>query len=289
MGELGDRLREIDGSRKDEPEAKRGKPSPLEVELGKIEEDTAKEIKLGRAQNALLDQQLQIKDKQARLKSVIREDTEKEARKFSVIEGQVILDPDGKLTLHEALAMAADQRAATSPQKPFMQGIDEILEGGLTKRLANLIAGESEGGIKKLAEDIKSIDELKETLGVPKRGSITDHLANGSVRTDLARLMLEDERERIRIDKEHEVEMAKVKAEDGESNISQPLVEEIAGALRETAQHYTGKTTKRKTATKNKGKTLVSACPHCGERLTFKKKPTGEIECPKCHGVMRAA
>ena len=207
MGELGDRLREIDGSRKDEPEAKRGKPSPLEVELGKIEEDTAKEMQLGRGQNALLDQQLQIKDKQVRLKSVIGEDTEKKARKFSTADGQVILDPDGELTLHEALAIAADQRAATSPQKSFMQGLDEILEGGLTKRLANLIAGESEGGIKKLVEDVKSIDELKETLGVPKGGSITDRLANGSVRTDLARLILEDERERIRIDKEHEVEM----------------------------------------------------------------------------------
>lgn len=281
MGELEERLKAASTGAGEAPKPK-GK-SPLEIELEKIDDQKAGELRRVHADNVLLDQKLQLKEKQDQLKGGVKGDESKEPKhKFSAIDGEVIPDPDGELTLTEALGVAANQRAQKAPQKSFMEGLDEILEGGLRKRLADMIAGEGGSTKDKLLNELRVTEDIREALGIKKEASLADRLGNESIRTDLARLILEDERERIKIDKEHEVEMAKVKGEGGFGAAS-PLIEEVTGALRETAQAY------NKGMPKTKAKKVLRAiCPHCHEEITFKKKPVGEVPCPKCGGIVKA-
>jgi len=209
--------------------------------------------------------------------------------KYSVVEGRVIVDPDGELDLNEALKLAADERATLATQnKPqgFLQQLDNLLEGKLADRIAGIIAGGSEG--KPPSEDefidkIKYKDKVMDALGIKDTGLGRESLARGEgIRADLLRILLEDERERLRIAKEHELEMAKIKKTPEEDE-----GEAIFGTLIRESAHEIGRKSSKPASTKPPKTQYWANCPHCGERVEFKEKPAGEMTCPHCQKKMR--
>jgi len=281
---LEERLKGVTPTEK--PEIPTAKPA-LEVELAKVEEHIADQIRRARGDDVLLDLELRKKEKLKQLTGETEATPPRKETRFSAINGEVIQDPEGTLTLEEAIKLAAFQKGQSQPTRSLSNRLDEVLEQVLSKKLAGMLEeGEPESPVRKLIKDLKDTEELKEVLGVKKESPIKEQIAGQSLRPEIIKILLEDERERLKIEKEHEIEMAKLKSERPATEDNE-FTQMFMDTLRQSAVGFTQRAPK---ATKGAAKKEFWAnCPYCHEKITFKEKPTGEVTCPHCHGVMKPA
>jgi transcription initiation factor IIE alpha subunit len=144
---------------------------------------------------------------------------------------------------------------------------------------------EEESPRQSLLRDLKEVEELKEALealGVKKDSSVAEQLAKeSSTRPEIIKILLEDERERLKLKKEYELAMAKEQTSLENYKLTKPIVTEVLGTLKETQGKY------NKRATKKGAKVFKALCPHCQSPLTFSKKPVGQFTCPECNKVVK--
>ena len=162
--------------------------------------------------------------------------------------------------------------------------IDEALMSGFLKRLTKMREGGEESSIEHTIKQIELGDKLRERF-TPKV-DISEKVSQSSVRTELTKLLLEDERERMRIEKGHVEAIEKIRQEAASSSesskIARTFFEEIMGAMRE-----------RKIETKNPEPTPPPQpqgdfCPGCGQEVIIHEKPShGIIHCPACRQTIR--
>lgn len=304
MGGMEERLKNLPAPGEGEKPPKVPEKNPLEGALRELDKRRADDLLRKDADAALLDRELDIKDKRERLKQLSseakkeepkKEETKKE-HKFSVIEGRVVPDPDGELTLTEALKLAADERAAAAGTKSFMGELDELLGGVLKQRLADLLSGGGKG------QKENPEDELLKSLGLRKKvlaelgvqEPTTANIPSGEIKSDLDLrykiALLQDETEKLRIQKEYEAKMAAAGTKAEEAAFIRPLISEGIGAMRETAAYYNKRAAAKAGGVGTAGeqktkKKVICPNPECKKPFLVEADYQGKITCPHCEKV----
>jgi len=189
--------------------------------------------------------------------------------------------------------------------KTFLERLDDILEGRVMQRFGALLLGEPGDGKTRQEEDPEEVvikrlqtgSRLREALGVPLTPQRLP--TDGSVRTDVLKLFLEDERERLRIEKEHERETRKVKALEETKDMVKENIPDAIGALRDLARKSNqeatggkgegGGSTGGEAATMSRGYVLL--CDSCKKEFALPQHPArGEsLTCPHCKAEIEVA
>ncbi|MFH1764175.1 MAG: hypothetical protein ABIF09_08290 [Gemmatimonadota bacterium] len=193
-----------------------------------------------------------------------------------------------------------------NPERPktFLERLDEVLEGRVMQRFGALLLGEPGDGKTRQEEDPEEVvikrlqtgSRLREALGVPLTPQRVP--TDGSVRTDVLKLFLEDERERLRIEKEHERESRKVKALEETKDMVKENIPDAVGALRDLARKSNQEATGGKGdtapagtegATMSRGYVLL--CDSCKKEFALPQHPArGEsLTCPHCKAEVEVA
>lgn len=114
--------------------------------------------------------------------------------------------------------VAQGVQAGQSPQgqKSFLEKLDEITEGLVSKRIASMLGG-GDGQSQAPADPVDEffrrldqVDKVKERFN-PSGGSSTQSLIQSGARSEVVKLLLEDERERLRMQLQHEADVEKNK------------------------------------------------------------------------------
>lgn len=212
----------------------------------------------------------------------------------------VVINPTAaKDPLHSAVEQAmADMlreklKGDNKPSGGFLDELDRVTGGALSKRIADLLFPVPDRKAKtpeeELLERIEFSKKVREALGVKEEPAIRSALAEGGeLKTELIRLLLEDERERLKIQKEYEARMEQAKAKAEENAFLMPLITEGIGALRETASSYNRRARAQGVgATEQKPKRTVTCTnPQCGKPFTAQADFRGKIACPHCMTVL---
>jgi hypothetical protein len=198
------------------------------------------------------------------------------------------------------------QTVPVNPERPktFLERLDDILEGRVMQRFGALLLGEPGDGKARQEEDPEDVvikrlqtgSRLREALGIPLTPQRLP--TDGSVRTDVLKLFLEDERERLRIEKEHERETRKVKALEETKDMVKENVPDAIGALRDLARKSNQEATGGKGdtapagtegATMSRGYVLL--CDSCKKEFALPQRPAkGEsLTCPHCKAEIEVA
>jgi DNA-directed RNA polymerase subunit RPC12/RpoP len=169
-------------------------------------------------------------------------------------------------------------------------------EGSLSsEQIRNIIkdeVGQVAGGHKKpedMVDDIVSAvtmgDRLREKLGLPGIGGhyLSASGEGSSLRTDLVKVLLEDERERLKIQNEKESSEARNKHIATLVGTFKENAEDIIGATRDLTHMLDEE---RKPAGEDVHQEQPEGfgfkCGQCGNTFTLDEEPQGEFPCPGC-------
>jgi len=128
--------------------------------------------------------------------------------------GVIIHDSEnGEYTLSEARTISQSlqkgKQAAQPPQgqKSFLDKLEEITDGLVTQRMAGLFGGDNQAPPKDPVDEfftrLEQVDKVKARFGNTGGGG-AQALAGSGIRGEILKMMLEDERERLKMQYEHE-------------------------------------------------------------------------------------
>lgn len=195
-----------------------------------------------------------------------------------------------------------------NPDRPktFLEKLDGLLEGRVMQRFGNILLGEAGDGKTGQPEDPEDVvikrlqtgSRLRDALGLPAPGTLRVP-TDGSMRTEVLKLFLEDERERFRIEKEHERETRKVNVLEETKDIVKENIPDAIGALRDLARKSNQEAKpaegKGNTAPATEGATMsrgyVILCDSCKKEFALPQRPAkGEsLTCPGCKAEIEVA
>lgn len=180
-------------------------------------------------------------------------------------------------------------------EKSFLEKLDEMTGGLVAKRIGtNLFPDNPQTAppaqpvdpVEEFLRRLDQTDQLKQRLGVA--GGAQQLAQQGGVRGEVIKLLLEDERDRLKINYEHEAQTEKNKHLGVLAGAVKDNMEDIIGASRDmVAEHReAGKGSGNNTPdTETEG--FAVKCNECGEVSILQDKPTGNFECPKCHAQLQ--
>ena len=129
-------------------------------------------------------------------------------------------------------------------------------------------------------------DTVKQKLGIGEGGSRYLPQA-GNLRGDILRLLLEDERERLKIDNERSSNEERNKHLGVLAGTVKENIEDIVGATRDMVkEHRESRSETGESKEGSEGGGFAVKCSLCNEVSVLPEKPTGTFECPKCHGKL---
>jgi|GEM_PF-2696048 len=130
-------------------------------------------------------------------------------------------------------------------------------------------------------------DTVRQKLGLGEGGSRYLPQA-GSLRSDVLRLLMEDERERVKIDHDHEDRMERNKHLGTLAGAVKENIEDFVGAARDTVkEHRESRLETGESKEGNESAGFAVKCSLCNEVSVLPDKPTDIFECPKCHGKLK--
>jgi len=129
--------------------------------------------------------------------------------------GVIIHDSEnGEYTLSEARTISQSlqkgKQVAQSPQgqKSFLDKLEEVTDGLVTKRMAGLFGGDNQAQPKDPVDEfftrLEQVDKVKARFGNTGAGGVQALAQSGNVRGEVLKLLLEDERDRLKMQYEHE-------------------------------------------------------------------------------------
>jgi hypothetical protein len=207
--------------------------------------------------------------------------------------GVITHDPEnGEYTLSEArtisqsLQKGKQETQTPREQKSFLEKLDEVTEGLVSKRIASMFGG-GDGQSQAMADPVDEffhrldqVEEVKQRFGNPGGGS-AQALAQSGIRGELMKLLLEDERDRLKMQYEHETQVERNK----HLGVLATTVKDNLGdgiqALRAAAAEF-----KESTGAAQKEAPQAYECGQCHARFTV---PPGvnasQVGCPNCGTV----
>jgi len=182
----------------------------------------------------------------------------------------------------------AQQTAETKGNQPksFLEKLDEMTGGFVSKRIAAMFGGDNKDEprdpVEELVNRLDQTDKLKERLGLGVAGGGgAQALAQSGIRGELLKLLLEDERDRLKMQYEHEVQVERNKHLGGLASVVKENLGDGIQALKAAAQEI------QKTGTAAAPKPEASQGPQayeCGACKTRFTIPTTEgweqVKCP---------
>lgn len=183
--------------------------------------------------------------------------------------------------------------------------IDGLIGGGnqpqvTAEEVRKMIAQGIEDGNKKQStpqQIVDSIiglitagDEAKKKLGMGQGdGRYLAQTAGGGMRSDVLKILLEDERERLRMQYEHESQTERNKHLGTLAGSVRDNMEDMIGASRDMVKEHResskGKQEGQPQSEPEEGYQIK--CSLCNEVLIYPEKPASIFDCPKCHGKLR--
>jgi len=197
--------------------------------------------------------------------------------------------------LQDVAEKTAAQVNLNQPQgggKGFLEKLDEMTGGLIAKRIgSNLFPdnpqpAQSADPVEEFLRRLDQTDQLKQRLGVA--GGAQQLAQQGGVRGEIIKLLLEDERDKLKINYEHEAQTERNKHLGVLAGAVKDNMEDIIGASRDMVAEH------RESGKKPGGSTpdtetagFAVKCNECGEVSILPDKPTGNFECPKCHAQLQ--
>ena len=213
--------------------------------------------------------------------------------------GVIIKDSEnGEYTLSEARTISQSLQKVQQPagSKSFLEQFDEITNGLVTKRISSLFGGGNNSSQVKdpldvFIENHEREEKLKQIYG-GGGGSGAQGLAQSGMRGEILKLLLEDERERLKIGYEHTAQTERNK----HLGVLATTVNDHLGdgiqALKAAAAEFKGgsgtdaatqKATQKATPDPPPGSPQAYQCAQCQAKFTV---PSGvnvdQVGCPNC-------
>ena len=124
---------------------------------------------------------------------------------------------DNRVLQLQAIADKTQLAVTQPPQghESFLEKLDKITDGLVTKRIAGLFGGDNNQSQPKDPVDeffhrLDQVEKVKERFGNPGGGG-AQALAQSGIRGELLKLLLEDERERLKMQYDHETQVERNK------------------------------------------------------------------------------
>ena len=205
--------------------------------------------------------------------------------------GVIVKDTEsGEYTLSEARTISQSlqrekQAGQAQGQKSFLERVDEVTDGLVTKKIAGLFGGDNNQSQPKDPVDeffnrLDQVEKVKQRFGNPSGGGV-QALAQSGIRGELLKLLLEDERDRLKMQYEHEAQGERNKHLGALTSVVKDNLGDGIQALRAAAAEFKGGT-----GAAQKEAPQAYECGQCHAQFT---KPQGvnadQIGCPKCGAV----
>jgi len=107
----------------------------------------------------------------------------------------------------------------------------------------------------------------------------------GSMRSDVLKILLENDRETLRLNHEYETQKQRNTHLGGLVSTVKDNIEDIVLASRDMVKEH--RESRKDTPQENNEEGYKVKCSLCNQDSIFTEKPTGIFECPKCHGQLR--
>ena len=202
--------------------------------------------------------------------------------------GAITRDPEnGEYTLSEARTISYSIQKGKQPpqpeQKSFLDKLEEITQGAISQRIAAMLSGNNQpqprDPVKELTERLDEVDKLKQRFA-PAEGTSAQSLAQSGIRGEILKMLLEDERERLKLKLEHDTQVERNKHLGTIASTVKENLGDGVRALRAAAAEY--KAGSGTAATQSQ----AYECGQCHTRFTV---PQGvkadQVGCPNCGAV----
>lgn len=130
--------------------------------------------------------------------------------------GAITNDPEnGEYTLSEARTISYSIQKGKQPESPqgqksFLEKMEEMTQGLISQRLANMFGGNSQtqpkDPIAEFIERLDQVDKIKERFAPAAGGTSVQQLAQSGIRGEILKMLMEDERERLKMQYDHEAQ-----------------------------------------------------------------------------------
>lgn len=201
----------------------------------------------------------------------------------------------------------------------YRSKVDESIDSLISTRLDKMLGGNDQSQLtadeirKLIAEEVKkgnesnssptqvvdnivgfitAADEAKKKLGMGGGGgTYLPQMAGGGLRSDVLNILLEDERERLRMNYDHESQMERNKHLGSLAGSVRDNIEDIIGASRDMVKEHRESRDEQpqrssESEEESEGGYQVK-CSLCGEVSTYPEVPSGTFECQHCGGKLR--
>lgn len=195
-----------------------------------------------------------------------------------------------KITLALAQQGQGGQGGQGQPQG-FLEKLDALTQGWLSNRFTAMLTG---GGGQQAPQD--PIDaliaheekrtKLRNFFGLGPSDGSASALAQSGIKGEILKMILEDERERLKIDKEHEVAVERNKHLGEIADVVKENLSDGVRALTMAAEEARGQGTGT-AASRQKEQMETCECPHCHAKFNVPKAAlAGDIGCPNCKSIL---
>jgi len=185
----------------------------------------------------------------------------------------------------DKVAQQTTQSQQAPQQKGFLDKLEEMTQGLISQRFAAMLGGNGQpqalaDPVDEFFHRLDQVEQVKQRFGNPGGGG-AQALAQSGIRGELLKLLLEDERERLRMQYDHETQSERNK----HLGVLASTVKENLGdgiqALRAAATELKGGPAAAPTETPQ-----AYECGQCHAQFTMPQGVKAEqIGCPKCGTV----
>lgn len=251
------------------------------------------------------------------LKAKVEEEL-KEVKEVNITlaqENKQLKDDLQTKTTQEIIREELDKRLPVGPNPGGEDKLTKAINDLVAERLNALVGGGQQGTLT--AEDIRKVigEEVKKaTAGNDSPDQVTDNIVKmltvsdtvrqklglgeggsrylpqaGNLRGDILRILMEDERERLKIEYEHESQMERNKHLGILAGVVKENIEDVVGASRDMITEHRESRKGAEGSKSDETAGFAIKCSLCGETSIFPEKPTGEFQCqnPKCRAQLK--
>ena len=195
--------------------------------------------------------------------------------------------------VHELQALAEKVEKAQSSQvsqgqKSFLEKLDEVSEGLVSKRIASMFGGgdgqdKPKDPVKELTERLDEVDKLKQRFAPTTEGTSTQSLVQSGIRGEILKLLLEDERERLKLKLEHDTQVEKNKHLGTlASTVKDNLGDGIRALMMAAQDIEKGGTAAEPKPQSQKQEAQAFVCENCGNSFGIPPGDWAVVGCPHC-------
>ena len=187
----------------------------------------------------------------------------------------------------DKVALQTAQTQQAPQQKGFLDKLEEMTQGLISQRFAAMLGGNGQpqaptDPVDEFFHRLDQVEQVKQRFGTPGSGGGAQALAQSGIRGELLKLLLEDERERLRMQYDHETQTERNKHLGGLASVVKENLGDGIRALTLAAQEAkggTGAPPKPETSPEPK----AYECPQCHTQFTMPQGvKTDQVGCPGC-------